>query len=42
MNKILLFFMSFLLIHYFALSQTPVNDPHWQLVWEDNFKGVIN
>ena len=40
MNKILLFVMSFLLIHYFALSQTPANDPHWQLVWEDNFNGT--
>ena len=26
-----------LLIINFAFAQTPANDPHWQLVWEDNF-----
>jgi len=23
--------------HYFAFAQTPANDPHWQLKWEDQF-----
>jgi beta-glucanase (GH16 family) len=27
----------FCIIHYFIFSQTPANDTHWQLKWEDNF-----
>jgi beta-glucanase (GH16 family) len=28
-----------LYVHWIAFAQTPSNDPHWQLIWEDNFNG---
>ena len=30
-------FISFLLLTNNIFGQTPANDPHWQLLWEDNF-----
>jgi len=27
---------------FFASGQTPLNDPHWELVWEDNFDFLNN
>jgi beta-glucanase (GH16 family) len=37
MNRIIIFGLSYLLISYITFAQTPANDPHWQLKWEDNF-----
>jgi len=34
---ILLFKMTFVLIHNIIFAQTPANDLHWQLKWQDNF-----
>ena len=36
MNKILILGL-FCFVHYCVFAQTPANDPHWQLKWEDNF-----
>ena len=41
MNKIL-FLMYYLLITVLAFSQTPGNDPHWKLNWQDNFDSFDN
>jgi len=40
MNKIIFFIICALFIHVSISAQTPANDPHWQLVWEDNFNGT--
>jgi len=37
MNKRIIFFIGNLLIYFIAFAQTPTNDPHWQLKWEDQF-----
>ena len=34
---ITIFFSKYLLI----FGQTPINDPHWQLIWEDQFRKAI-
>lgn len=40
MKRILFLILCALFIFVSASSQTPANDPHWQLVWEDNFNGT--
>jgi beta-glucanase (GH16 family) len=37
MKKLLVFFMSLLLSFHIVFAQTPSNDPHWKLDWEDHF-----
>jgi len=37
MNRLFIIVMSCLLMHNIAFMQTPANDPHWQLIWEDQF-----
>ena len=41
-KKILLFLLWSLLTNLITFSQTPANDPHWQLKWEDNFNTYDN
>ena len=37
MKRIIILFLSSVLIYHITFSQIPTNDPHWQLKWEDNF-----
>jgi len=38
MKKVILLII--LLSYLWTFGQTPANDPHWQLVWEDNFNAL--
>ena len=37
MNRIIVSILLCFFLQQITLSQTPVNDPHWKLNWEDNF-----
>jgi len=37
MNRTIVFIKFFLLLQVIVFAQTPSNDSHWQLKWEDNF-----
>ena len=36
MKKVIII-LNLLMLFFLDISQTPENDPHWQLVWVDNF-----
>jgi len=40
MNRIILYMLGYLFIHHIAFTQTPNNDPHWKLDWEDQFNNL--
>jgi beta-glucanase (GH16 family) len=42
MKWIIIFLTGCLFFHIIVLAQTPANDPHWQLKWEDNFNFFDN
>jgi len=40
MNRIITFFLFYLLVNYITFAQIPANDPHWKLDWEDHFNSL--
>jgi len=40
MNRIIVFVIGCLFFHQITFTQTPANDPHWRLKWEDHFDNL--